>query len=88
MLKGCQRKAIVVRGDADCSFEAAYFIMRVNKAANVSEEDMLSEARRIVERSQGSSKLPKRSFIKEALKFVGGMICGGGIVGLIWVLLI
>lgn len=51
MLKGCQRKLILLRDTGSNIFEEAYFVLKADADArqNLSESDMVSEARRIVE---------------------------------------
>lgn len=51
MLKGCQRKIILLRDTGSNIFEEAYFVLKADAEArrDLSESDMVSEARRIVE---------------------------------------
>ena len=49
MLKGCQRKIIVMKNTGSNIFEEAYFVLRENAVkAHISETDMIEEANRII----------------------------------------
>ena len=49
MLKGCQRKIIVMKNTGSNIFEEAYFVLRENAVkAHLSEIDMIEEANRII----------------------------------------
>lgn len=51
MLKGCQRKIILLRNTGSSIFEEAYFVLKADAdtSQTLSEADMVNEARRIVE---------------------------------------
>ena len=56
MLKGCQKKIIVMKNTGSPIFEEAYFILSENaQRAHTSERDMISEANRII-RESGAGK--------------------------------
>ena len=60
MIKGVQRKMIVVKTDNSNVFESAYFILRSDSDKSKSGAlDMLSEATRIVNESDESKKTKK-----------------------------
>lgn len=101
MLKGSQKQMIVVRTRDSRVFEEAYFVMRRGAARGSEEElDMLWEANRIIEASLpadrrqrgipcpaeatggGPSPMARRLFW-----FLGGLVSGGGVTGLLWWLL-
>ena len=55
MIKGIQRKMIIVKTDRSKIFETAYFVLRADLDDGASEaNDLLSEANRIV--NEGSEK--------------------------------
>ena len=70
MLKGVQKKMIVVKTSAESCFESACFVLRARGArGNISEEAMLHEARRIIAQSEGDRGKKKRFFKKYPLRF-------------------
>ena len=94
MLRGSQKRMIVVRTRDSRLFEEAYFVMRKDtEASDPHRPDMLWEANRIIE-----STLPpeERDGEPPAVGLRGGLrvlwfglgaLCGGGVVGLLWLLL-
>ena len=59
MIKGIQRKMIIVKTDRSKIFETAYFVLRADLDDGASEaNDLLSEANRIV--NEGSEKKSKK----------------------------
>ena len=103
MLRGSQKRMIVVRTRDSRVFEEAYFVMRRGadkegvRNADADELDMLWEANRILESSlpkpQGripsSARAPsvKGKSPPRLLWFALGSLFGGGLVGLLWFLL-
>ena len=89
MIKGAQKRMIVVKTTESKIFEEAYFVLR-REAEGVSQGDMVGEANRIIEECGG--KKPKKSRwlrdkIAHAALFLGSGAIGGGIVGIIaWLL--
>lgn len=85
MIKGAQKRMIVIKTAGSKVFEEAYFVLR-KQAENRSFADMVDEANRIIEACDGK-KAKGRSAIKEKLGraalFIGSGAVGGGIVGLI-----
>lgn len=65
MLKGCQRKIIVLKNTGSNIFEEAYFVIRESAGrAHISEADMIAEANRIIkENGTASSALPKKKWM-------------------------
>ena len=58
MIKGCQRKVIVVKGDDESVFECAYFVLKNSpESLNCKEEDMVAEANRIIEENEGKKEI-------------------------------
>ena len=87
MIKGCQRKMIMVRGGSSSPFETAYFIMKSSPEHDrLDESDMASEAGRIiaensVESSDSGAARSKSDSKNERLRriaaFCLGLILGG-----------
>lgn len=90
MIKGCQRRTVMIRGNAQSDFEFAYFIMKTESKGKKSESDIINEAGRIIAENtlhNRSEHSDKRRGLADLLKFMAGMLSGGGLVGLIWLLL-
>ena len=89
MLKGAQKRMIVIRTRDSRLFEEAYFVMRRDLPdSDTRRSDMLWEANRIVERSLGvPTATPDRAgtpqkpsykrWLTPALTFTAGMLSGG-----------
>mgnify|MGYP006966488056 CR=1 FL=1 len=59
MLKGCQKKIIVMKNTGSPMFDEAYFILSENALrAHASERDMISEANRIIR--EGGDSTPRK----------------------------
>ena len=99
MLKGAQKKMIVVRTKDSRLFEEAYFVMRKD-TPEISRDsgDILWEANRIIERNIGrhddaaspleeSQKKQLNCRIKSFFFFAGGLACGGAGSALLFFLL-
>ncbi len=93
MIKGCERKIILVQGAESSPFETAYFVLR--KGAEMQEKshsDIMKEANRIIERRLPSEmfRARRRERICKRLKycafFIVGALSGGGTVALSWLL--
>ena len=89
MIKGIQRKMIVVKTRGSNIFEEAYFLLRTDLADPSYEGDsMLREANRIIAENRCSkdAKLAKgRRRLRAILApFVCGFICGGSVIALVW----
>ena len=86
MIRGAQKKMIVVRTHDSRVFEEAYFVVRPDREPPPDEGDMLSEANRIIHKSTASPTDPLRysppSRIKpwliSAAWFLGGLLLGAG----------
>lgn len=91
MLKGAQKRMIVVRTTDSKLFEEAYFVMRQDAGLGGGDRpDLLAEANRILEGSRLHSERrhrPRRGILWCVLGFLGGAMLGGGGVGLLWLLL-
>lgn len=94
MIRGAQKKMIVLRTHNSRMFEEAYFVMRQNAEPTDSRgNDMLWEANRILEGSlsgclpERQAKAKRKHRLQALLLFLGGVLCGSGGVGLLWWLL-
>jgi hypothetical protein len=98
MLKGAEKRMIVVRTRDSRMFEEAYFVVRPEADRGMgTETDMLREANRILEGSGAEnrySRLPcpeeprcGSGLLRGLVWFSLGLLTGGGSVGLLWVLL-
>ena len=97
MIRGAQKKMIVIRTHDSRVFEEAYFVMRKETEAAVEDSDMLTEADRIIRRStagmtaaavprqerQGNAGERLRQRVRSVLWFFAGALAGGGGVGLL-----
>ena len=80
MIKGAQKKMIVVKTAESAVFEEAYFVLRRDSIAE--EEDMVREASRIIE-SHGMKKrrrdgIKLSGIIISLAAFLAGIFFGGG----------
>lgn len=93
MIKGCQRKMIMIRGGANEVFESAYFVIRPGRelTGDIRENDMVSEALRIINGAAGrpdtGRKMSRRALLGGAVKFFAGVIFGAGLACLAFILL-
>lgn len=89
MIKGCQKKIILLKNTGSDFFEEAYFILKDGALpSSATENDMIREASRIISESQLSSYCAKtrsrgiRQRIAYCLLGAGG--CGAFIGFLVW----
>ena len=93
MIRGAQKKMIVLRTHNSRLFEEAYFVMRHNADEGQQNHDILREANRILEGSlsgygqERQAKERRRRRRERVILFLLGLFCGGGGVGLLWMLL-
>jgi hypothetical protein len=101
MLRGSQKRMIVVRTRDSRLFEEAYFVIRRSAdehSGDADDEwDMLREANRILESSMAgvrresfpaaASPRPRKGQLRGLLWFLCGLITGGGAASLLWFLL-
>ena len=98
MLRGAEKRMIVVRTRDSRLFEEAYFVVRPEADRGAGDEtDMLREANRILEGSTAENRYGRLSSPEDApfgsgllrglFWFLLGLLTGGGSVGLLWVLL-
>ena len=93
MIRGAQKKMIVLRTHQSRLFEEAYFVMRHNADEEGQEHDILREANLILEGSlsghaqERQAKERRRRVVGRVLWFLTGLVCGGGGVGVLWMVL-
>jgi len=95
MIRGAQKRMIVIRTHDSRVFEEAYFVMRRDSEMAVNDGDMLSEADRIIRRSmvgfEDQEKVGSKRRMSTKLRcfiwFLSGMIMGSGCIGMLWFLL-
>ena len=85
MIRGCERKIILVQGTESSLFETAYFVLRKDaESRERSHSDIMKEANRIIERRLPASlsRVRRRERILKRLKycafFLVGALLGGG----------
>lgn len=94
MIRGAQKKMIVIRTHDSRVFEEAYFVIRRDGDVAADDGDMLTEADRIIRRSTAGSerdlRKDRRSTVSWAHRicwFVVGLVAGSGGTGLLlWLL--
>ena len=83
LFKGAQKKMIVIKtGDSEL-FEEAYFMMRPDVSG--AERDMIAEANRIIENSEGKKNKEKDKKMMIIPFSVGAAL--GSLAGLLWLFL-
>lgn len=96
MIRGAQKRMIVIRTHDSRVFEEAYFVMRRDSEMAVTDSDMLSEADRIIRRSAGGwrpqeeephKNHTERPCLRRLGWLLAGFFLGSGGVGLLWWLL-
>lgn len=76
MLKGCQRRMIVVQGRDKSLFETAYFVLRrESEGRGVRQADMVSEANRIIDESRLVGRAPRGRW-RGRLRVLCLLLCG------------
>lgn len=86
MLKGYQRRLIMIRTKDSSIFESAFFILRGSSCNARTDGDIVSEANRILEESNSPRKKrvsfnPKYIFIAAGI----GFILGAALLGGVWI---
>ncbi len=88
MLKGAQKRMIVVKTEDSFLFEEAYFVIR--RGAEARGGSIVEEANRIIENcgchDKKRRKPSKREIVAWTATFLGGSGIGGALVGIICIL--
>ena len=91
MLKGCQRKMVVVQGRDKGAFETAYFVLRrESEKKSFRDRELLEEANRIINEQQIRRDSPGCTRGRVGLlwlAWISGILMGCGGTVLLWVLL-
>ena len=75
MIRGAQKRMVVLRTADSEFFEEVYFVLRRNHDER--EGDIIKEANRIIESAAGNKK--RGGYLKNKLIFVSVFLCGGGV---------
>ncbi len=93
MIKGCQKKIIMINDTGSDIFEQAYFIIKdETKSEKIGKTDMIREASRIIDENLlgayfgKEKKIRKRKKACDTLMFSLGALCGSGIIGILWMI--
>ena len=85
MLKGYQRRLIMMPTKDSPHFEAAYFILRKEaEHKTVRPNEMLCEATRILQESSPKAPRPPLRFRHLAIAFAVGLAVGLALLGTVW----
>ena len=87
MIKGAQKRMIVVKTGDSAVFEEVYFVMRRESSAE--RLDMLAEANKIIESCGGHRKRVRSGKFKGVMLAIAGFLCGaiaGGAISAIAIL--
>lgn len=85
MLRGYQRKLIMIRTKESSIFESAFFILRGASSTRTGEDDMIAEANRILDASGGTGRAPKSFKVRHILIALGiGFLAGTALLGGLW----
>ena len=76
MIKGAQKRMIVIRTADSSIFEEAYFVVRGGETRESG--DMIAEANRIISESGASCRAPRRS-LRTAASILGAALIGAGV---------
>ena len=91
MLKGIQKKIIVIKTHKNSCFESAFFILRSDRRQSLDENEIIYEAHRII--SEGERQRKKKHFNTSAhpiasviLSLICGIALGSASVWIIWLI--
>ena len=80
MLRGLQRKAVIVKTTESSIFEEAIFFLRETGEPKKETTDMVSEANRIIAKTDGRA-CASADVLKRILRFVACFFCGAALGG-------
>ena len=91
MIRGVNRRVIVLRPDRGSAFETVYFMLKNEpQKPSAAEKDILREANKIIsenypeKRSYGGKK--RKSFLRGVIIFMLGVLLGVALSGAIWIM--
>ena len=88
MIKGMSRRVIMVQSPDPELFENAIFILRNEAFAKGTEpEDILKQAQQIADEYVRTNLEKKKRKLSPLIYTLAGALCGGGILGLLWLLI-
>lgn len=88
MIKGSQKQLIVLRTGNSRYFDEAYFVLRRElQSGKCDRSDILLEANRILRESAPEPRGSKRKSMRAWICFLGGILCGGVLCTLLFLLL-
>ena len=77
MIKGCQKKIILLKDTGSDFFEEAYFVLKGDIAISEKDEtDMVKAATKIISDSDFSKKSHKNKISSKIANFIIGVVCG------------
>ena len=86
MLKGYQRKLVMIRTKDSSIFESAFFILRSTALREERGGDMITEANRILEDNDQKKKRPRSFSARHIFISLGiGFALGSALVGTVWI---
>ena len=84
MLRGYQRKLVMIRTKESSIFESAFFILR-SAAVNTAQVEMVAEANKILEECNQPRRKEKRLLFRHMLISSGiSFLLGAALVGAVW----
>ena len=84
MLRGYQRRLVMIRTGGSKIFESAFFILR-SGSVSLPKDEMVDEAKRLVEECNLPRKRAKKLSFKHILfSFLLGLLLGGASLGAVW----
>lgn len=88
MLRGYQRKLIMIRTKESSIFESAFFILRGSSSTGAVSDEMVAEANRIIEECNLPRKKQKQITFKHILITAGiSFLLGAVLVGSMWIMI-
>ena len=78
MIKGCQRKMIVIKETGSPYFDAAYFVLRCDLPKSAKDSDMMTEAHRMIENCSPKSAVqstPQKKAITKSEVLIIALLC-------------
>ncbi|MBO5845826.1 MAG: hypothetical protein J6Q77_04185 [Clostridia bacterium] len=90
MIRGINRQMIIMKTDRSSAFEAAYFLVRTDALPRISNEEMVSEANRLIAENNHSFKRKNSERLKKIKNgipfFLWGSLAGMILMGALWLI--